>query len=719
MALNVGSLFVSLDARTTGLMKGLSDGLRAVEKFSKEVKKAAGDVAQISGTFVALGSAAVALAGQVDGPTRDAMRGLKMETTQLAVEVARVLLPAVRELGSMFRTAAQGVASLSPEMKAQVSHYAVLAVQVGVAAKAISMIASVASGFAGILSSLTGAIAAIGLGPILAVVAAVAVLAAVIAALHAAWRTNWGGMRDYVLAAVDRIGAGWQVLTDFMYSSFSNAIKGSIIMVNKLLTVWGVATTMFAGLNSEQTQMLKTGVTTVQNILTSMANNPGQMWKSVVTSATEAGAAAADNFKSEWGKIFNETGLGKMVDKVRGAFSSGAGSLTAYGFAKANNAPQYRQAIDGSSRGVADALATWAGLQKDGTSNSKLQRTFGSGEGVDARAREMDAARKELAALQDPLRWFKDGLKSVTAGLEVAGGVFVSKLGDAGSILQSGIKGGEAGGVIGAVLAVAAELVVRGEAFAQLLATIQGVVNVIVQALDPLISSVLVPVQTMIATVGVALGSVVSGLAPLFTLIGGLLHRLQPALVPVVMILRVLAPIVGVLGTALSVVFDALGLLAQLIFRIMQGVGIAVVWAFRAVLDVWNWIVGAIADAVQGILNVITLGTQQAWAQQVADGIRSLQADTGGLNDAMTELTNMSWESAQASATDAKAKADSASATKEATEATLEFTEALTNAPRGFKIAMARFAADGTTDEAPRKGGQRARFLATGNPAGG
>ena len=69
-------------------------------------------------------------------------------------------------------------------------------------------------------------------------------------------------------------------------------------------------------------QMLKTGIAAVQGVVSGMASSPGNTWKALVASASDASAAAANGFKEEWSKIFDELGVDKLVGKVKGLFAA-------------------------------------------------------------------------------------------------------------------------------------------------------------------------------------------------------------------------------------------------------------------------------------------------------------------------------------------------------------------------------------------------------------
>ena len=76
MALKVGSLYVSLGAETSGLLKGMGEALKSVEKVTAAVRKVSSGVAQTSAALTAMAGAAVHLAATVDGPTKAALINL-------------------------------------------------------------------------------------------------------------------------------------------------------------------------------------------------------------------------------------------------------------------------------------------------------------------------------------------------------------------------------------------------------------------------------------------------------------------------------------------------------------------------------------------------------------------------------------------------------------------------------------------------------------------
>ena len=194
---------VSLTAQTGEFAKGMSDALKSVERFSKEVKKAAGDAMSIGASLTAVAGGALKLASDVSGPTKRALDELSASTKQLAVPLAEALVPAVREASNVIRGIGQAFKELSPETKRAV----VTVLEVGAAMTAVGAIvgklASTVNLLAGVFSGVFSAVAAIGIGPLLGIVAAIGAVIGAIALLHRAWRQNWGGIRETTAAVVE------------------------------------------------------------------------------------------------------------------------------------------------------------------------------------------------------------------------------------------------------------------------------------------------------------------------------------------------------------------------------------------------------------------------------------------------------------------------------------------------------------------------------------
>jgi tape measure domain-containing protein len=133
---------------------------------------------------------------------------------------------------------------------------------------------------------------------------------------------------------------------------------------------------------------------------------------------------------------------------------------------------------------------------------------------------------------------------------------------------------------------------------------------------------------------------------------------LEPILPLVTVISTVLSPVFTVLGTILSSVLMPV---MEALFPVFKFLGIIVLGLAQGIAWAWN----AIATGINFVLG---------W---IPNWVNLALIDTGNLSEAMETLTNLTWNSAMATAQAAGAMND--------------LTESILNAPTGFKVAAYRF----------------------------
>ncbi|GMV19031.1 MAG: hypothetical protein AMXMBFR56_72550 [Polyangiaceae bacterium] len=639
---------MSLSADSSGLTKGLEAGLKAVDKFAKETKKLANDVAQTSGVMLALGAAAMKLAASVDAGAARSMKGLEDSTKLLAVQVADVLRPAVDSLASSFRAAADWFAGLSDETKANISQWAIWVAGIAVAAKALATVSGLVSGLAGAMQSLVGVIGSIGFGPLIAGLTAVLALVVVV---HRAWRKNWGDIQGITETVFNNIGqaVGWLgglfgKLWDFIVDGAANAVEGLLKIVDLIQGVTGKKLVDTAGLREGFKGMFKDLKT-------------GDFFKEGLKFAKSVASDAADAAIEELGIIRKEIasalGLGGNKGKARAPVAEGQVSVSEVG----------------------------------GYSNSETERRL--------QAQQFLADNAAIAAPMDaPQAQLMESATQFARGADYFVQQTLSAMGSAGAAVQNIMAGFAEGGPIGGLVSIGLELVTRMKTFQDLLGMLEKAFGRIGEFLDMALGSIFTAVGDLLAVLIESLRPLFEGLGPLFEAIAAPLRGIAPVLALLGLLFQGIAPILTSLGNVLGALMKALEPVLKILFEIVKVVMIVILAFMQAIIAIWNTIIDVIAGIVQGILTAITLGAGWKWAKDVADGIRSAKADTQGLTDAQNGLTSATYDSMNATAQQTAATWKTTDGVEAMGEAARDVTESLSNVPSGYKIALARFNAD-------------------------
>jgi hypothetical protein len=709
--MNLGTLYVNLNADSKSFFSTMEGASQRIEKFAKETKKLANDVAQTSGMLLGLGAAALGLAATVDGPTARSMDNLKKSTQLLAVQVADVLQPAVQQLTSWFHTAADAVAGMDPELKKQIATWATWAAGIAVAAKAIGTVAALIDGVAGALGAAFAAVAAVGIGPIMAFVAAIALAAAGVAALHYAWRTNLGGIAD-----------GWKKFSDWFSSTASAAFEGAAKFATKFADSFLAqlrdladgavrffdligngeakkkALTIYQGLESARQGLLKDG-----------------LFKSVVTKALDMGKAAGGAFVDEWKRILESSGAMGMIDKFKSAFNGGsAGAARGFGpwtsgaataqasvdIKRASNQAghmsgkvdtraimdqyqgtlreqaEFNRALDEQRRQelmARKALAAQLEFEaKKGAafrtgSRAGLSRDQAIEFGVATRKQKEEARREGLGAHGRAEEDSAAAARKWAAVGQVALQGVTGAMGELGNIVNDAASAAASGGPWAAVIAVIMDLVKKTESAAQFMGVAMEFVKEIAKMVEPLVKPIFAALEKVLGTIMSEIAPLFAALQPLAEFFAQSLEDLQPVFTAIGDIVQALAPIIQFVGNLLKIMNEAL----------------------KPLLDILAGVLKAIATVILGIVvafNEIAAAFGDTKARAEADRLRALVASM--------------WEPAaadraEAEHTAATATLRNAAAQNEAAAAATKVAESFSNVPSGYKLALARFTATG------------------------
>lgn len=712
--MNLGSLYVNLNADSKQLVSGFESAAVAVEKFSRQAKKVANELAGVAMAMVAMGGASLALAATVDQRTAKGMDRLKQSTQLLAIQVSDVLMPAVNKLGQMFRSAADWVAGLDPAMKKQIATWAIFAIQTGVALKIFAESAALLHGVFKAFTLAVGVIGAIGVGPIMAIVAAIAIVAAGVAALHYAFRTNLGGIADMWKKLTDWISSTWNAVFSGVGSTLTSAlgavmdvIVGKVQQVAKLMEFYNQATGDKSG--ALQWKEVGAGAQLALNIGGKNLIKP--LFKSVVSDALDLGKAAGAGFVDEWKKILKDMGLPdfqSILDKKGHARGISQGKVygdlerQTYASNLYNEELNKERAKQVDVRGMmADQPAIQKGWDEfyrglDAQRKKELQarselaaalayeakkaqaQSTGSHAGLTAhqavewgvstRKQDEQDRRANLTPKQKGEEDSAAAAKKWSAVGSIALAGITSAMGEVGNLVQSAAQAvQQGGGVWGAVIAVILEVVKKTESAMHFVGTAVEFVKELAAQLEPIVK-------------------------PIFAIITKLLGRILLAVKPIFEVLSVVGDIFAQMMDNLGPVFTAIGDLIKAvvpIIKVLLSIIAEIDKALKPLLDLLAGIFKVIATVLLGILiaaNEIAAAFGDAKARAESAKLKALVAD-------MWDPNHDAKVKAEADA--AAAAMDAAGAMNATADAANRVAEALTNVPAGYKLALATMGATG------------------------
>ncbi|HND51385.1 MAG TPA: hypothetical protein PLV92_03280 [Pirellulaceae bacterium] len=674
---SLGSLYVTLNAEATGFVKGLSKAAGMADKFTKEVKKLAADVSQTATAFSALGVAAMAMSAQVDARSAASMRRLTKSTQLLATQVADVLAPAIRSLSDLFRQAANAIASLDPATKKQISSWAVMAVQIGAAAKVIGVVFGLINGLAGAFEYMFAIVGAIGVGPLVAVVAALAALAVWVAVVHKAWRENFEGIQQVVGKVAQAFADAWQGATNFVAGLFAGFVDKLAGMVKTGLGLMAAAAEAMG--NPMAAGAIRIAMSTVDNVAKDFKS--GAMAKRFVVAAAELGKKAATSLIEEFKIIAKELGLDKALDAMLAKWnaSKNSGAARQPGLGPSQQFSWYAKSFGDEK--FMDALKMKGPRHLAGTTSP-----------------DQFEARRNYEAM-----WQKEQEAARATGEAIAatGQQFIGKLGDLGGIINDTINAAQAGGPWAALAAALAGIAMQTQGFADLLSQATGGLAMLAQAFGPAMKNLLGAVGNILAPALQAVGAAFTAITPILNVVAQVVNAVAPILVIVGYFFQMLAPLLNLLVVVLQPVIAVLEFVMRALFEIARIVMTVVGAIATGVVAIWNGIIEAIATIVDTVISVLTVGA----VQHGGEFIRSAKAATTSFDQGLFAMTTTSYDAAMAAAQKAAADQRAAGAADKATDSIQKFSESFLNVPSGYKVSSARFSATNPIDGGGDGGG--------------
>lgn len=611
MALSLGNLFVKLSADTTGLTRGMTQGVQQLEKFGRKASELAGKVGMLSVAMTATGGVMVREAAKYDASVKRAVDGLGNAYKHVAVEIGRALLPAVQMLTRGMTALVSLFRSISPEAKQMAGSFAAISAgMLGATAGALKIGGAMASIGASVLPML----------PVLAGVAvAVGAIALVTSVLAVAWEENWGGMQETTESVINNvadawhqfvkfftdksgfIGKAWDAITKFLWDSWGYVMKGIANAVGKLAKLFGKDLTAEVEAFNETIEDMKT-----------------RGFAGLIDDASQG-------FEFMWGKARKGAGItARFIKEQLGEAFGGLGGGNLSRLAEIGSSEKRKMGAYSSSS--EDSI-----LAQQGMIGDRRIKAF-----IDAQL-----AKEERLLAQTEAR-VNLGNRTFDKGGEVAG------------LAKAGMEGAVAGGGLGALAAVAVELLARSRQFQKILSLVSDTIGIVADGLGVVFEPI-VPIINVLNSIMKPLALAFGGLLRIVTLIT------NPALLLVTMALPAL-------------------------FEVFKWLSVGILYVTHGITTVWNGLLSAVQNVLFAMGNLIGadgLGKPLLAMGMALEGLK----DYTNYIDAANQLMGMTLNDATRSIVDETV------AREAATETITKLNDALTNVPAGFKVAAARFAA--------------------------
>lgn len=243
--------------------------------------------------------------------------------------------------------------------------------------------------------------------------------------------------------------------------------------------------------------------------------------------------------------------------------------------------------------------------------------------------------------------------QNFSSTMETAGQIILSAAMTAapkfGAMMQGAMQGAQSGGIWGAIAGAIAGLLTQTRAFGAVMKQVEEGMSVLVNILEPV-------------------------LKPLLTL-----NVLANGFLKVLVQLSAIGPVLDLIGRGF--------------FELFKGVGMGMMDLILGLKDLWNGIVTAVQQVLYSVGDVfkdVMPALRDAFFLAAA-GMQSWKATAAGLQAEREKLSQMHWETIlDELEPPTKNLGDGM---RDATEQVKRYTEAITNAPSGFRVNAARYAA--------------------------
>lgn len=703
MALKVGDLYVLLSARTSAFGKAMQSAAKVTEQVANKIKKSAREIGQVGALMAGAVGAAMAVAAQHNRAVAVEVGRAKAVFATFATELASMMLPALQSLSEHLRSVLGWWQRLSPETKESIGHWVGIATSVGLAAMALGKVSGLVSALMPVFGAL-GSVIGLGLAPLLGIAFVVTALIAGVAVLHRAWRENWGGIQQIVKDALEKMSSYWTKFKDFLTGIWGGIIDEAAAAVKGVVAMWLRAQVALGRMTENDAGVVQRGTFAGINTVASTLKQPSAV-KNLALEAVAQVKKGAELVTDEWALM-----LKGLKEKVQEIFGGPGGSVVDTGKKRGGALEAYSAATEfaiAHSLDKAQRISSTSGPVRGTTEAKAASSEFWQG---------MEKMPAILAKIVGPLKVFGqklkvalvDSLSDISGALKVGGNMLVSKLGELGQVIQSGIQGFQNGGIWGALIAVILEMLSRFQRWGEIMDIANGQLATALEDMKPGLSAIVDGLKQAMGGIGIIARSIHGILNPIMKLIGHILERLAPIFALIGLVLQPIGMLLEMIMSILDIVFKAMGPMWDLIMLIMKGIGMSILGSMRIIGEIWNFIL----ETLRRLL--IDLGLESA-ALEVS---KVAGINTEKLKEQMDHLAEVGLEGL------ANESAQTAEQLGKLGDTAQDVSEQLTNVPNGYKIAMERFNATaaisisgGFSGTMSREDGRRERFLMTGNPS--
>jgi hypothetical protein len=663
--LRANSVFASFGVTTSEWSKGLG---KIVQDTQKTLKQVEGMGKKFGGLGLAWGVAlggAVKVASEHNPALKASLDELKASFTSIALEVGTALLPYVQQLSGAVQGVTTWIQSLNPEVKAAAAEFAAKGAAVLLLAGALGKLAGIGGAALGGLSMAAKAATAAFRGlammvgglslPIVAVIAVVAGLALAAGALYKYYKENTDKVKAAFASVVAKLEE-WGSDIGEWFSSVWAGVKGFIV----------------SGITFVLDKVAAVARDLAKVLLPVAHLIPEALGGSKITAALErmktiTGADLAAGINTAGEKFFAfAKKTGAIVADAAESTIRAVGAALGYSF-------------DGIEMLVKDLKERLGGMMPD---------LFGGEAATSVTPRGKTKATKK--ADEKPEKKITAAVDRIAQAFDQAKNKLLGRAGPVQGLIDSFQMGVTAGGgdPMAGIAMLVADLLSQSSQFGSAIEMVTGFVGHVADMLGQVLAPVLPVLGVAFDIAATVLQSV---LMPGIRSLVPVIESITPLLWTVSTVLAALSPLIELFMGAVVALSQPLlafaGPVMRGLFDVLRTVGMAVLFIAKGISWVWNGIVGAVQAVFRALGRLEVFGEKPlAFLGGWADGLESVKLSTAALDDAIIDLYEATFESAQAAAVESAERWKNIDAMKEATEA-------LTNVPSGFKVAALRFGA--------------------------
>ncbi len=537
VAINVGTLTALLKLDASGFAKGATTALKETEKLAKGFEQIGKKAAQLGAAMTAPVVLALRAAAKHSPEVQAQLDRVNRAFAALAEQVARAVLPVVRQFADGIASVARWLNDMNPETKKAVAHYAELAAKVALAVAAFGQVAGV-----------VGTVAKLGtllLGPFGMALAAAAALVVAAALVTQAWEDNLLGIRE------------------------------------KFAAVWGWITSKVSVVGDAFASVLKFVVGIFAGTLRTLGDAWAGFLKFIGKDAPDSGGLFKD--LADWMEhLTTRNGLVEMVDDFRDTWSSASAYVN-----KSLDTLQAKAAklVEELRKQFQSGEGLYAASESEKEIRARLEpveRASGvAGPSMEHAQSMMDRARAQPITMQvhnDAVARADQAMNDLAT---TVGSKLVSRLGTAGSLANSAAEGMATAGPWGALISVFADIVSRSKQFSDAVAYLEDGCKMIADSFGRIFGS----------------GSKINAASN--DLIAGILDVFNPLFDAISDIVGVIAPVIQVVQKTLAPAFAVLGVVFKGVGLVLKGVASVLLGVLMALASVYNGVLEVVASVIE------------------------------------------------------------------------------------------------------------------------